>query len=444
VFFVFILAIVCGVLFSLPPALRATKADLTPSLKEGSALQMPGYHHLGLRNILIVGQIAGSLMLLLITGFLVIGLSHVSGVKTKFDARTLYLFSIDPARNSYTIERAQALFDKLPDQLKSSPAVRSVSIAGQAPFSLQEANTDVTAENPQGGRRTQIRVVKQTVGAGYFAALSEPPLSGREFVDLDESNEPGLSKYEPAIINESASHGLFGRNNPIGQHFRDGRLSCEVVGVVHDLKNGIGISQRIVYLPLTKRDFSQPPADGITFMVLSDASNDVLSTIRRQVAFVDPSLNVFNVRTLAEELERSRSYERFAINTYGGIGIFGLILAAVGLAGVTAYAVAQRGKEIGIRLALGATKRGVLLLVLREGSALVLVGTALGVFGAFSLAKILSALANAFVEALQVGTTDPRLIVGAPLLLALLALLACYVPARRATKVDVLKALRQS
>src|SRR5207248_2600319 len=138
------------------------------------------------------------------------------------------------------------------------------------------------------------------------------------------------------------------------------------------------------------------------------------------------------------------SYESFAINTYGGIGIFGLILAAVGLAGVTAYAVAQRGKEIGIRLALGATKRGVLLLVLREGSALVLVGTTLGVLGAIALAKILSALANAFVEALQVGTTDPRLLFGAPLLLALLALLACYVPARRATKIDVLKALRQS
>jgi ABC-type antimicrobial peptide transport system permease subunit len=131
------------------------------------------------------------------------------------------------------------------------------------------------------------------------------------------------------------------------------------------------------------------------------------------------------------------------VSTYGGIGVFGLVLAAIGLAGVTAYAVSQRRKEIGIRMALGARKGQVLLLVLREGMALVSVGTALGFLGAIALAKLLSALINIFAESFKVGTNDPRLLVGAPLLLAGLAMLACYVPARRAAKIDPLKALRQ-
>jgi ABC-type antimicrobial peptide transport system permease subunit len=131
------------------------------------------------------------------------------------------------------------------------------------------------------------------------------------------------------------------------------------------------------------------------------------------------------------------------VDTYGGIGLFGLVLAAIGLAGVTAYAVAQRRREIGIRMALGARKAQVLRLVLREGAALVGAGTILGFLGAFALAKMLSALTNAFVDALKVGTNDPRLLLGAPLLLAALALLACYVPARRAAKIDPLKALRE-
>jgi ABC-type antimicrobial peptide transport system permease subunit len=131
------------------------------------------------------------------------------------------------------------------------------------------------------------------------------------------------------------------------------------------------------------------------------------------------------------------------VDTYGGIGLFGLVLAAIGLAGVTAYAVAQRRREIGIRMALGARKAQVLRLVLREGAALVGAGTILGFLGAVALAKMLSALTNAFVDALKVGTNDPRLLLGAPLLLAALALLACYVPARRAAKIDPLKALRE-
>jgi ABC-type antimicrobial peptide transport system permease subunit len=181
----------------------------------------------------------------------------------------------------------------------------------------------------------------------------------------------------------------------------------------------------------------------MTILVRSDAGTDALDGIRSKIASIDPNLTIFNVQTLSEYLERSRSSTKFSVKKYGGIGVFGLVLAAIGLAGVTAYSVAQRRKEIAIRMALGARRAQVLRLVLREGTALVSIGTVLGFLGAMAMAKILSALTNIFVEALRVGTNDPRLLIGAPLLLAAVAMLACYVPARRATKIDPLKGLRQ-
>jgi predicted permease len=441
--FVFALAVVCGIGFSLVPALRATKGDLTPALKEGSAPQVPGYLRFGLRNMLMVSQVAGSLMLLLITGFLVMGITKASVIQTKFDSRTMYLLSLDPVREGYTPEKAQALFEKLPEELKAAGPIRSVTLAAQAPFSIANGTSPLTAEDSPGASRVQESVVKETVGAGYFAALSEPMLAGREFVELDQRSEADGSKTLPAVLNESAARGFFGKGNAIGKRVKDDQHSYEVVGVVPDLKNGIGTSPSVIYLPLTQRNFARPPADGMTIMVRSDAGKDALSGIRREIADIDPNLNIFNVRTLSDYLDLSRSYQRNDINTYGGIGVFGLVLAAIGLAGVTAYAVAQRRKEIGIRMALGARKGQVLLLVLREGTALVSIGTVVGLLGAFALAKLLSALTNVLVDALKVGTDDLHLLVGAPLLLAGLALVACYVPARTAARIDPLQALRE-
>jgi predicted permease len=392
-----------------------------------------------------VVQVAGSLMLLLITGFLVVGLTQVSSVQTKFDPHTMYLVSIDPVRDGYSPEKALALFETLPKRLKKSGAVSSVALAAKPPFSFEdeEKAIQLSAEDPRGSGSVQKPVIEESVGAGYFAALSEPMLAGREFMEHDQQSQADGSKILPMVLNENAARGFFGKGNAIGNRVKDDQQSYEVVGVVRDLKNGFGISQSIAYLPLTQRNFTRPLAEGMTIMIRSDAGTDALSGIRREIAAIDPHLNIFNVQTLSADLELSRSAERFAVNTYGGIGIFGLALAAIGLAGVTAYAVAQRRKEVGIRMALGARKGQVLLLVMREGAALVIAGAALGFLGAFALTKMLSAMTNVFVDALKVGTGDPRLLVGAPLLLAALALLACYVPARRAAKVDPQRALRE-
>lgn len=441
------LAVVCGVGFSLAPALQATKADVTPALKEGSALQLPGYRRLGLRNLLMGAQVAGSLMLLLITGFLVIGIRKESRIQTKFDPNTMVLLSIDPVRDGYAPEKAQAFFEKLPERLKTTGPVRSIALAAQPPFAIEDndAAHSLSAEDSGGSSRVQQSMIEETVGAGYFAALSEPMLAGREFEDRDQRNQAEGSKTLslPVVLNETAGRKLFGNENAIGKTVRDDKQSYEVVGVVCDLKNGIGFSQSVIYLPLTQRDFARPPAGGITLLVRSEAGTDALGGIRNEIASIDPNLNIFIVQTLSDYLDRSRSSMRFAVQTYGGIGVFGLVLAAIGLAGVTAYAVAQRRKEIAIRMAVGATRAQVLRLVLREGTALVSVGTALGFLGAMGMAKILSALTNIFVETLRVGTDDPRLLIGAPVLLAAVTMIACYLPARRSAQIDPMKALRE-
>ena len=437
--FVFVLAILCGVAFSLLPALRATKADLTPALKHGPVLLLPAYWRFGLRNMLMVGQVAGSLMLVLITGFMVIGISEVSHVQTRFDPHTMYLLSIDPVRDGYTAEKAQAFFEKLPERLKAVGSAGNIAFAGQLPFSGEDGRIQLSAE----GSRVQKRMAKETVGPGYFAAISQPMLAGREFNESDQRSPGNGSKTLPVVLNETAARGFFENGNAIGKHLSSDNQSYEVVGVVPDLKSGIGFTQTVIYLPLTQRDFARPPAGGITIMVRSDAGSDAVSGVRREIASIDPNLTILNVQTLNEFLQLNQSSTRFAVSSFGVIGLFGLMLAAIGLAGVTAYAVARRRKEIGIRIALGAQKAQVLRLVLRESTALISVGTVLGFLGAIALVKILASLANILVEAFRVGTNDLRLLIGAPLLLAALALLACYVPARKSTLIDPLKALRQ-
>jgi macrolide transport system ATP-binding/permease protein len=443
--FAFGLAIVCGVGFSLAPALQATKADLTPALKEGSALQLPGYRRFGLRNLLMVAQVAASLMLLLMTGFLVLGISKSSSIETKFDPRSMYVLSLDPVRDGYAPEKTQALFETLTARLKANGAVRSVALAAEPPFSSGTEPTQLTAEGSSGSAAVQQPVEEEIVGAGYFASLDEPVLAGRELEERDERGQPdGAKSFSlPVLLNESAARKLFGNQNAIGKRVHDDQRSFEVIGVVRDLKDIEGFSFAKLYLPLTPRDFARPPAGGITLLVHSDAGADALTAIRNEVAFIDPKLNIFDVQTLASYLDRGRSALQFSMRTYGGIGLFGLVLAAIGLAGVTAYAVAQRRKEIAIRTALGASRAQVLRLVLREGAALVGAGTVIGFLGAMVMARILSALTSIFVEALSFGTSDPRLLLGAPLLLAAVAMLACYLPARRSAQMDPLKALRE-
>lgn len=444
--FAFVLAVVCGIGFSVLPAWQATKTDVAPALKGDSALQLSGHKRFGLRNLGMAGQVAGSLMLLLVTGFLVLGFMKSNGIQTNFDQKTMAFLSVDPLRDGYTPKKAEAFFESLQESLRGSTKVTSFALSAQPPFLSTNDQDDfqMTAE----GSNIQRYVARETVGAGYFAALRSPMLAGREFAEADQRANSGDADADravamPVLLNEKAAHLLFGKENALGKRLHDDQREYEVVGVVPDMKGADGILQSESYMPLRLRGFAPPPAGGITIIARGHSAADAISGVRDVIASIGPNVTVFNVQTLSEFLELTRAPVRTALRTFGGIGLFGLLLSAIGLAGVTAYSVAQRRKEIGIRMALGARKTQVLRLVLREGATLIAAGSMIGFLGAVALSRALSAVTSDFADAFRVGTDDPRLLIGAPLLLAGLALLACYIPARRAMNVDPLVALRQ-
>ena len=442
--FAFVLAVACGIGFSILPAMQATRTDVAPALKEGAAAQLSGHRRFGLRNLAMGAQVSGSLLLLLVTGFLVLGLMRGNSVQTNFDAKTMAFLFVDPVRDGYTPEKAQAFFEQLPDRLRGAPAVSSFALAAQPPYLPgDDDDFQLTVVDAKAATPVQKGVVKATVGAGYFAVLREPVLTGREFEEQDGRVDVDAAVTIPLVLNEKAAHALFGKDNAVGKHLRGERRIYEVVGVVPSMKDASGMTQGIAYLPLTRSDFARPPGGGITIIARGHAAADAIGGVRSVVASMDPNLTLFNVQTLNEYLVRIREAMRSALRTFGSIGLFGLILSAVGLAGVTGYSVAQRRKEIGIRMALGARRSQVLGLVLREGAVLIGAGTVIGFLGAVGLAKAMSAITSEFADAFTVGTNDPRLLIGAPLLLAGLALLACYIPARGATAIDPLQALRQ-
>jgi predicted permease len=449
---VFAISLVAGVGFGLAPALAATKTDLATALKESSAGQMRGHRRFGMRNLLMVAQVGGSLTLLLVSGFLIIGYSRMNNIEIPFDSSTMLLLSIDPVRDGYSAEKATAFFDALPDRLRQAPGVRQAALTETTPFGPQAAAS--TLGSPADGTNPEqvvSGVAKNVVGANYFAALSIRMVEGREFDAHDQRIEASPSQALPAVINLTAAKAFFGTRDPIGRRISDAGKSYQVVGVVKDLSApmsqssvGEGASEfPVVYLPLTHADFAHPPGNGMIVMVRTDHGLDALEGVRQALSQIDPNLAVFNVKTLAEQVAETGASLRMGTFIYGGIGAFGLVLAAIGLAGVTAYSVARRRKELGIRIALGARRGQVLRLVMREGGAMVIIGSVLGLFGAVAISRVLAAFTTMLGPHFLEGARDPRLLIGAPLLLAGLAMLACYVPARRSTKIDPLIALRE-
>jgi predicted permease len=435
--FTFALAAIAGLGFGLAPALAATKTDLGLTLKQGGVAQLRGYRRFGLRNLLMVSQVAGSLMVLVITGFIVLGVPAKQAHVT-FNTANLYLMSIDPVRDGYSPDQTAALFEKLRERLRSAPAIESAAFADRAPGSVLASMTSfhVPASGGEPGKVVKS-VSKEIVGANYFATLRVKVAAGREFSARDEQGV--------AIVSETAAAEMFGEGDPIGRRIINEKESFEVVGVVPDLKaRGFGGKPSSeVWVPLTKRAYSRPPEGGVTLMVRASGSGtDAIAEIRHEMAAIDPNLTMFHVRTMNEDLDVWNNLIQSAGVVYGGFGVFGLILASVGLAGVTAYSVAQRRKEIGIRMALGARPGQVLRLVMKEGATMVIAGSALGFLGAWGISQMLAAWSPDMAESL-LRAKRPLLLIGAPALLAGLAMLACYFPARRSTAVDPLTSLRQ-
>jgi len=433
------IALAAGIGFGLAPALSSTRTDIGVTLKEGAQAPLRGYRRFGLRNLFVVGQMAASLMLLLVTWLVALTFLSTARMDTGVDVANLNLVSLDPVRDGYSAERAAALFRNLPDELARVDGVRDVALTGSAlPSHGDATHVSVPAGDGKVGQALNS-VYRERIGANYFATLGVPLVGGREF-DLRDRDQD-----LPAIVSQTAARTLFGAGDPIGRRIREGELTYTVVGVARDMRAGLLRSDPVatVFLPLTAEWLGKNRAQRVTLLVRGTAGRDTMAAVRDRMASLHPGLTVFDVHTMQEDLDRMNSLAQWESAMYVILGFFALLLASIGLGGVTAYAVVRRRKEIGIRMALGARARQVQGLVLREGTALVAVGSALGVSGAYVLARIFAAYSDVLARSFGRRDNNPLLLVGAPLVLAGLAMLACYLPARRATKIDPVSALRE-
>ena len=434
------LSVLSGILFGLAPALQASKADVSPALK-GDVGNLKRYRWYSMRNVLVLQQVAGSLTLLLLTGFVVLGFGRTSSVELGFEVDDLYMMSIDPVRDGYSGEQARDFFEDLPDRVRQIPGVQKASLTYSIPLGMfsDEAALQASADLGAAARiASQVRV--ERVGSGFFETLGVDLLQGRGFRQTDETDIARV-----AIVNETMAAATWSGQDPIGQTLEIEEDRYEVIAVAPDFRSGriLEASRMGVFLPMTPSRFEQPSTRGVTVLVRAEQGVDIRQAIRSGIAVIDPDLTLFNIALLRDQVETMMYVVRLTMFVYGGIGVFGLILAAVGLGGVTAYTVAQRTKEIGIRIALGAGRNDVLRLVLKEGAIMVVIGTVFGQAVAFGTTRALGSYFDALTTITETTTSDPLLLIGAPVLLGTLTMLACYIPARRSTRIDPLVSLRQ-
>jgi putative ABC transport system permease protein len=441
--FVFAVSVLTGVLFGLVPALQASRPDLTVNLKEGGKGAGSGARGQRFRGALVVTEIALSLMLMIAAGLLLRSFGRLMEVDAGFDPHRVLMARIwlpvpnNPELDPYRPPAKRAAFVR--EVLRRAQALPGVQYAaagaGNAVPLLGPHFTGQLTIEEKADSDAQLPTAQMTsVSPDYFRTLGTPLVRGRFFADADT-----LEAQRVAVVDEAAARRFWPDEDPVGHRFKPGGRNSQapwvtVVGVVGNIKT---------------EGFDQPDQPhlymcmfqnvGYAMAVYLRADGDPKSltqALRREVQAVDPNLPVFGERTLEEVVSASLAQRRFALQVVGGFGVLALLLAGVGIYGVVAYSVSQRTREIGIRLALGASSGAILRWVFGQGMRLTLVGLGAGLAGALVLTRLLRGLL------FGVETTDPLTYAALALLLAAVALLACYVPARRATKVDPMVALR--
>jgi putative ABC transport system permease protein len=427
--------ILSALLFALAPAMRATHGDLQSALKEQGISTTSSAESVRLRKWLIVSQVGLTAVLLVFSGLFVQSLIQLNHANLGITSDHTLQFSVAPELKRYNTTQAVQLIDRVREGVAALPGVRSVGAAVIPIFQDDEASRNITLEgyNPQPDENMDCQ--ENWISPGYFSAMGIPLMSGREFTEADTATSPMV-----AIINEKLAKKFFSGRNPIGMHIGLGphgsmNPGAEIVGVVQDSKhdNVRDPISPFMYFPYTQKD----SVGQATFYVHTHQEPTALAgAVRKLVASYDARLPVFGMKTLTAQVNESMYADRMVTFLSMTLGALAALLAAVGLYGVMAYVVARRTHEIGIRMALGARKKDVMLLVLRQGAKLAALGIACGVMIALALARLVSSLLYG------VSASDLMTFAAVPILLALVALAACYFPARRAMRVDPMAALR--
>ncbi len=425
-------AVLTGILFGLAPAIQATRPNMIEALKNEIPTLISGRSRFELRKVLVVSQVALSLLLLIGAGLFVRTLQNLKGVDLGFTADKVLLLSMNPGQNGYSPDQSRNFYSQVLDRVKSLPAVQSASYADM-PL-LGGAWVDgISVEGNQPSTGQDMSTSAKKVEPMFFETMGIQLLMGRDFSALDGASAPKV-----AIINETIARDFFGNDNPIGRRIGVGTNNPdrEIIGVIKDTKYG-GLKKRVprtVYVPFAQSVAMS--AERTLHVRTAGEPKNLIAAIRHEVETLDKNLPVYNVRTFTELVAESIFQERLIARLSSFFGLLALLLASIGLYGVIAYSVVRQTREIGIRIALGARAGDVLKLVVRQGMVLALIGLGVGLVGAWALTRVMKTLL------FEVSATDPVTFVSAPLLLAVVASMACYVPARRATKVDAMIALR--
>lgn len=457
------LTLLTGIAFGLAPALQATRTDVTPALKERGTIQIRRYRRLSLRNILMTSQVAASLALLLIMGFMVIGQRHLAGTDLGFDPARIQLLSLDPVRDGYSRQRTQEFFEKLRDRVARLREVASSTLADAVPMTMIGKPMAPYAAITGSGKAIRW-AHRYGVGREFFETMGIPVWRGRGFTRADEADDSAA-----AIVSEKLAADCWPGEDAVGRHievgdddvpvfrFGGGAASAppsigrtrtvEIVGVVKNIREGfigrIDKAPGVIYLPLRASDMTGLTPRGITLVLRGAPGADAATAGRREIAAIDDRITLYGSRSLSSHVDDILSPMRVGLCVYGCIGLFGMLLAAVGLAGVTAYTVTRRRREIGIRIAVGAQRGDVLRLVMKEGLTLVTIGSLIGFVAAQAGIHAMGAVMSEVARTSGTSTSDPALLIGAPSLLAVVALASCYWPARASTRIDPVEALRQ-
>jgi predicted permease len=431
--FALVISVIAGLSFGLVPARQTANPELVPALKDTGT---GGGRRSLLRSAFVVVQVALSLLLLVTAGLFLRALQRATAADLGFDPKGVETVTLDPSVLGYDAARAQDLFTRLADRVRTLPGVESVALSSSTPLGLgnlfggSRSAVQVPGVSPPPGQDS-FKLESDVINSSYFDVLRIPLVRGRPFTADDRKDVAPV-----AIVNEAMAKHFWPGQDPIGKTFlRDGKTT-QIVGIAKNSKYiRVNESPRDhLYLP-----YPQSAALGLTLFVRTNGDpNAVAPALRNEIRTLAPDLPVLNLMTLAESISIARMPQRVAATVASILGLVGLLLAAVGIYGVVAYSVAQRHREIGIRMALGALPGSVLRLVLRQGVKLALFGVVVGGMAAFGLGRLLESLL------FGLSASDPVTYLGIALLLVGTALAASLLPARRAARIDPMTAFRAS